>query len=215
MDFARQREQLVRRLRDEGHVASSGLLQALSWVPRELFLPPDVQSHAYEDHPLPIGHGQTMSAPHMVAIICEALDLGPGLRVLEVGTGSGYHAAVTSRLVAPGGRVVSVEWVPELVLEAQTHLQRAGVDTVQVIQGDGGQGHPPGSPYDRIYLTCAAPRVPPPLIDQLQEGGVLLAPLGRDPSELVRVRKTGGVLTDEKLGPCSFVPLMGEFGDPS
>lgn len=213
MDFAAERRGMVRRLEEEGHVRSPAVARAMSEVPRELFLDARYRSQAYEDHPMPIGQEQTMSAPHMVAIMCESLQLAPGLRVLEVGTGSGYHAAVTAHAVRPGGRVYTVERMPELAARARENLRAAQTRDVDVVVGDGSRGHAEAAPFDRIYLTCAAPRTPPPLLDQLAENGILLAPIGRHRSELVRTRRSRGSYASEDLGACAFVPLVGAFGD--
>jgi protein-L-isoaspartate(D-aspartate) O-methyltransferase len=158
----------------------------------------------------------------MVAIMAQALDARPGMRVLEVGTGSGYHAAVVAELVAPRGGagappglVVSVERHDDLAAQARANLGHAGVgpDRVEVVVGDGSAGWPARAPYDRAYLTCAAPTLPAPILDQLVEGGQLLAPVGtRVEQELVRATKEGGVVRTEPLGGCVFVPLVGRFG---
>jgi protein-L-isoaspartate(D-aspartate) O-methyltransferase len=152
----------------------------------------------------------------MVALMAQALDARPGHRVLEVGGGSGYHAAVLARLVAPAGRVVSVEYVPALAEAARAALAPLGLP-VDVEVGDGSLGWPPGAPYDRISVAAAAPSVPPPLVAQLAPGGLLLIPVGpRDLSSLLRVRKMpDGSTQTEDLGPCLFVPLLGAHGWPA
>lgn len=196
---------------DQGVVRDERVRAALERIPRERFLPDDARRDAYVDAPLPIGAGQTISAPHMVAMMAEALELQPGHRVLEVGGGSGYHAAVLAALVAPGGRVVSVEVVPSLAAAARRAL--AAVDPalpVEVVVGDGSRGHVAGAPYDRISVACAAPRVPPPLIEQLAPDGILVIPVGPpDVQELLRVRKDGATAP---LCLVRFVPLVGAFG---
>jgi protein-L-isoaspartate(D-aspartate) O-methyltransferase len=169
-------------------------------VPRHLFLPPEMCEQAYVDTPLQIGEGQTISAPHMVAIMAEALDLHPGLKVLEVGGGSGYHAAVMAELVRPGGKVFTIERIPLLVEMARKNLEAAGYsEVVEVIEGDGTRGLPEHAPYDRISVAAAAPHVPEPLKDQLSDGGKMLVPVG-------------GSWYPENLGGCVFVPLIGEHG---
>lgn len=189
------------------------VVEALRSVPRELFLPSAWSEHAYDDRPIGIGHGQTISAPHMVAIMLDALQLEPGQRVLEVGTGSGYHAALAARLIHPGGRLTSVENVEDLARQARENLIAVGATEVTVVAGDGSQGWPSHAPYDRICLTCAAPRFAPPLLDQLATDGVILGPLGLDPSRLTRARRsTDGSWIEEDLGACAFVPLRGKFG---
>lgn len=211
IDFAAQRAKLVATLLHDGHLRDPRVAEAMRIVPRELFLDAEARARAYEDHPLSIGWGQTMSAPHMVAIMCEALELVPGHRVLEVGTGSGYHAAVVAKLVDPGS-VTTIEYHAALARWAQENLRQAGVLNVRALAGDGGRGVPDDAPYDRIYLTCSAPRIPGPLRSQLAPGGILVAPIGELPSRLLRLRFVQDEWVEEDLGPCAFVPLRGEFG---
>jgi protein-L-isoaspartate(D-aspartate) O-methyltransferase len=148
----------------------------------------------------------------MVAIMSEALIVRPGQRILEVGTGSGYQAAILSRLVGASGRIVTIERNPMLAERAQIALKAFGATNVTTIEGDGSIGHSPLAPYDRIVVTAAAPKLPPPLIDQLTEDGVLLAPVGTRLCDLVRARRTRTGLVEESLGACAFVPLMGIWG---
>ncbi len=208
-----QRDRLVDDLLDRGYVHDPRVAEALRFVPREAFLEARDRSLAYEDRPVWIGWSQTMSAPHMVAIMCEYLDLQPGQRVLEIGTGSGYHAAVTARLVEPGGTVVTTEIIEPLASRAEACLRRAGINNVEVLHTDGSRGVE-GGPFDRIYLTCSAPRIPPPLLEELKTDGILLAPIGEMPSRLVRARRDaeGTGWAEEDLGACAFVPLRGAFG---
>lgn len=213
--FRRQRLELVDRLRSDGHLRSEPVVDAMSRVPREEFVPANAREQAYWDQPLGIGAGQTISAPHMVAIMSEALDVRPGDRVLEIGTGSGYQAAVLGVLVGPVGSVHTIERVPELAEVARAALRRLGASNVHVHIGDGSKGYPMGAPYDRILVTAAAPRIPPPLAEQLAPEGVLLVPIGERTCELVRARRTSQGLQEESLGACAFVPLKGAFGHRS
>jgi len=177
---------------------------------------------AYEDTPLPIGRGQTISAPHMVALMCEYADLEPGMRVLEVGTGSGYHAAVIAEIVAPSdaprekwGHVYTIERIPELAERARENLRRAGYsDRVTVIVGDGTKGYPEKAPYDRIIVTAAAPEVPAPLLDQLRPGGKMVIPIGDRYSQVLYVveKTRKGEIRMKPTIPVLFVPLIGEYG---
>ncbi|HOT93855.1 MAG TPA: protein-L-isoaspartate(D-aspartate) O-methyltransferase [Methanoregulaceae archaeon] len=186
------------------------VLDALRQVPRHLFVPPGFEREAYEDSPLPIGQGQTISQPYIVALMTALLDVGPDDRVLEIGAGSGYQAAVLARLA---GGVITVERLPEVAAQARRNLERVGVKNVEVVVGDGTRGRPESAPYQGIIVTAAAPRVPPPLLEQLADGGRLVAPVGgRDLQELVRVVRRGGRYEYEHAGPVRFVPLVGEHG---
>ena len=139
---------------------SDKVIQAMDEIPRELFIPEHLAAHAYDDTPLPIGHGQTISAPHMVAIMCDILDLHSGMNILEVGGGSGYHAAVMARIIGAEGMVFSVERIPELVELARDNLKKAGIINVAIVQGDGSLGLPDHAPYDRISVAATAPSIP-------------------------------------------------------
>jgi protein-L-isoaspartate(D-aspartate) O-methyltransferase len=183
----------------------------MSRVPRELFLPEALKNRAYDDTPLPIGNNQTISAPHMVAIMCDLLDLENGLSVLEVGGGSGYHAAVMATMVGPKGHVYSVERMPELVAMARKNLEKAGINNVTMIEADGSLGLAEHAPYDRISVAATAPRVPEPLKQQLKIGGKMVLPVGRNYQELLLVTRKNGFVTEEKMGVV-FVPLIGKQG---
>jgi protein-L-isoaspartate(D-aspartate) O-methyltransferase len=216
-----QRKKLVERLVHEGYLKSPAAISAFEIVPRNRFLPDAVRSNAYRDTPLPIGYRQTISAPHMVAMMVEALDLHVGQRVLEVGAGSGYHAAILAEMIAPvhataPGHVYTLELVPELASFARDNLQAAGYgDATSVIHGDGSVGYEAEAPYDRILVTAAAPKVPTALPAQLKPGGILLLPVGRRYSyqDLLKISKgLDGSLVRESLGGVVFVPLRGEDG---
>jgi protein-L-isoaspartate(D-aspartate) O-methyltransferase len=215
MEAEQARRRMVDALVEEGLLRDPAVAEAMRAIPRHAFLPPALRGAAYADAPQPIGGGQTISAPHMVALMAQALDVQPGHRVLEVGGGSGYHAAVLGHLAGPAGRVVSVEYVPDLARSARAALASLRLQ-VEVEVGDGSLGWPPGAPFDRISVAAAAPAIPPPLVDQLAPGGLLLVPAGpRDLSSLLRVRRTPeGALQTEDLGPCLFVPLLGKHGWP-
>lgn len=199
---------LLENLRSQGF--SEQTLGAMAGVDRALFVPEGFRKDAYRDVPLPIGGGQTISAPHMVAILCDLLDLAPGRRVLEVGGGSGYQAAVMARLVEPGP-VHTVEVLPVLAEQARANLRAAGVSNAIVVVGDGSLGLPEHAPYDRIAVTCSAPEVPPPLLEQLAPGGRMAIPLGRVLQELILVVKGDGVVRSPR-GAVAFVPLVGKHG---
>ncbi len=180
-------------------------------VPRHEWVPAMLRTEAYRDTPLPIGEGQTISAPGVVASMTEALELGGDEKVLEVGTGSGFQAAILSPLCR---HIDSIERIPELASAARTVLDRMGVRNVNLFVGDGTRGHPAGAPYDRVIVTAGGPEIPPRLLGQLAEGGVLVGPFGgRDVQELVRMRRTGANrFSREVLGLCQFVDLIGEDG---
>jgi len=214
MDLKEARKRMVRRLIDTGYVSSPAVTKAMETVERHLFLPAQLQGQAYMDTPLHIGEGQTISAPHMVGMMAEALDLHPGLRVLEVGGGSGYHAAVMAELVQPDGKVYSIERIGSLAEMAEKNLALAGYSKmVEMKLGDGTKGWSEEAPFDRISIAAAAPYVPDPLKQQLKEGGKLLIPIGgKWYQDLVLViRKKDGFVTKD-LGGCVFVPLIGEYG---
>ena len=207
-DINRERmveEQLIPRgIHDEA------TLRAMRTVPRHLFVDDAMASAAYGDHPLPIGSGQTISQPYIVAVMTEQLDLAPQDRVLEIGTGSGYQAALLAELA---GTVISVERLADLADRARENLARAGVGGVRVVVGDGTQGYPPEAPYDAIIVTAASPTIPEPLIDQLAEGGRLIAPVGPwDCQDLIKLVKHEGRVETIPLGGVCFVPLIGQFG---
>jgi len=219
--FKKALDDLVRRLRNNGYIKTDEMERAFRTVPREEFVHPDSRNHAYRDSPLPIGLGQTISAPHMCVIMCEALNLKPGLKVLEVGAGSGYHAALCAEMVAPQstqtpGHVYTIEIVAGLIEFARGNLARSGyTDRVSLIHADGGIGLPEHAPFDRILVAAAAPSVPEPLIDQLSPGGIMLIPVGGKGffQELMMVEKDEeGRIVQRRWGGVAFVPLTGEYG---
>jgi protein-L-isoaspartate(D-aspartate) O-methyltransferase len=202
-----ERDALVDRLSRQEDLDSQ-TEAAMRAVPRHVFVPESRRDSAYEDTPLPIGDGQTISAPHMVAIMTDLLDLREGQAVLEVGTGCGYHAAVTAEVVGAEG-VYSVEYHDRLARNARRTLARAGYGGVSVRAGDGKAGWPTHAPYDRAYLTCAAESLPAAVVDQVRAGGVVLAPVGVDQQVLIRAHKQpDGSLRRERHGHVRFVPLQ-------
>jgi protein-L-isoaspartate(D-aspartate) O-methyltransferase len=199
-------QMIEQQLRQRG-IHDERVLHVMSTVPQHLFVPPVLRSRAYEDGPLPIGEGQTISQPYIVALMSESLLLTGTETVLEVGTGSGYQAAVLSRLAR---HVYSIEILPRLAETARERLATLGYANITVIVGDGSQGWVQGSPYQAIIVTAAAPQMPPVLLDQLADGGHLVLPVGSgDDQHLLRLRKTKGEVTQEDLGPVRFVPLVG------
>ncbi len=220
----KMRKRLVDELRLEGYIRSEKVYRAMLRVPRELFVPPDYRDLAYDDRPLPIGHGQTISAPSIVAYMTELLDLDVGMKVLEVGTGSGYQAAVLAEIVAPSdvekqywGHVYSIERIKALADLARRNLEKAGYsDRVTVIVGDGSKGYSDEAPYDRIIITAAAPKIPEPLVEQLKPGGRLVIPVGGVWDQtLYLVEKTiDGRVEKKPTLPVLFVPLIGAYAWP-
>ena len=203
--LSRSRTALLAELARE--VSDPRVLSAIARVPRERFVPPELRLHAYENRPLPIGYGQTISQPLIVAIMTQALDLRGDEKVLEVGTGSGYQAALLSRLAA---HVVTVERVPELARQAEGALAELGYDNVEVHVAGDTLGWPEGAPYDAIIVTAGAPRVPHELVEQMRIGGRMAVPVGsRDLQELVQVVRSPEGPVIISLGPCRFVPLVG------
>jgi protein-L-isoaspartate(D-aspartate) O-methyltransferase len=199
------------QLRNRG-IRDPRVLDAMLHVPRHEFVPASLIKAAYDDRPLPLGDAETISQPYMVAAMTEAARVQPGDKALEVGTGSGYQAAILAYL---GARVYSVERNAALAEMARERLARLGYDGVEVIVGDGSEGYPPAAPYDIIIVTAAAPTVPPALPEQLAEEGRLVIPVGdlRRQDLLLNVKQAGEVKT-RILDPCQFVPLVGKAGWP-
>ena len=210
-DWTERRSWMVwTQIRDRG-VLDPRVLEAMGRVPRERFVPPGLEHHAYGDRALSIGYGQTISQPYMVAMMTEALALEGPERVLEIGTGSGYQAAVLAALAT---EVITIERIPELASEAAARLRGLGYDNVRVEVGDGSLGLPREAPFEGIMVTAAAPAAPPPLLVQLHaEGGRLVLPVGdRSLQQIHVVRRQGTEFTTERRTACRFVPLLGEEG---
>ena len=208
--YVRARSRLVSKLSEQG-IKDARVLDAIRETPRHLLIPEILRVRAYQDRALPIGEGQTISAPGVVARMTQALDLKGDERILEVGTGSGYQAAVLSHLVKS---VISVERIPHLASTARTHLAEMGVRNVTVFLGDGTWGRVEEGPFDGILVTAGGPAPPKPVLLQLRVGGALIGPFGpRDRQQLVRiVRRDRTRFSQEVLGDCSFVDLIGEHG---
>jgi protein-L-isoaspartate(D-aspartate) O-methyltransferase len=191
-------------------ISDKRLLEVMEKIPRHLFVPDNIKEYAYDDSALPIGEGQTISQPYMVTIMTELLELKGTEKVLEVGTGSGYQAAILSSLCK---KVISVERIKPLADKSAKLLAELGYNNVEVVVGDGTEGYEPESPYDGIIVTAACPDIPDPLIRQLKEGGRLILPVGERYSQtLIIVRKEGGKIETEQSIGCVFVPLIGKYG---
>lgn len=220
LDFEEERRNLVEALKRQGILRTPQLTRAFLTVRREVFVPVRMMKNAYDDSPLPTLNGQTISAPHMVAIMNEELDLREGHKLLEVGAGSGYHAAICAEIVSPSGREVSghvftIEYRSELAALARKNLEMTGYsDRVTVIQGDGSLGYPAGAPFDRILVTAAAPDIPEPIREQLKIGGRLVIPVG-PPYSIQKLYVVGRVsetrYQNRQNGDVVFVPLVGKY----
>src|SRR5512143_1971346 len=208
--YALKRQRMVRDDIRGRQVKEPRVLSAMSNVPRHLFVPPEYRDQAYEDHPLPIGEGQTISQPYVVALMTEALKLKAGDRVLEIGTGSGYQAAILAEIVR---EVYTIEIRKNLAEKAESVLKDLGYRNVKVKYGDGYFGWEEAAPFDAVIITAAANHTPPPLIKQLKEGGRLIVPLGSTVyfQTLILATKRKGQLDVEQLGPVAFVPMTGEM----
>jgi len=212
MNFEEEKIKLVNKLKREGRIYSKEIELAFLRINRELFIPKSQERYAYVDSPLQIGEGQTISAPHMVAIMCEKLDIKKGQKILEIGSGSGYHSAIVSEIVGKKGHVYTIERFSSLAKFAKKNLEKAKIDNVTVEVGDGSEGLPNYAPYSRIYVTCASPDIPPPLIDQIKDKGKILIPVGKMICELQLIIKNKEKLSIKNLGGCAFVPLIGKYG---
>ncbi len=211
IDPVRKRERMVREQIEARGVASPEVVAAMRAVPRHLFVQEALSGQAYDDRPQPIGFGQTISQPYIVALMTELLDVRPGMKVLEIGTGSGYQAAVLAEM---GADVYTVERIKELHQQARERLARLGWRFVKLKLDDGTMGWPEEAPYDRIIVTAGGPSVPAPLLDQLADGGVLIIPVGgtRRMQTLRIVRKEKGLVREEDRGGVMFVDLVGKHG---
>jgi protein-L-isoaspartate(D-aspartate) O-methyltransferase len=203
------RERLVETLRDKG-INDLSVLRAFEMTPRHAFIPTGLRHRAYEDSPLPIGNGQTISQPFVHAMYLQLLKLTGAERVLEIGTGSGYQTVLIAHLAA---QVFSIERIGPLLQQAQENIRNSGVNNVSLLLGDGTIGWREYAPYDAILVGAGSPTIPQPLVDQLAEGGRLLVPVGdRDEQKLVLVRKTNGKVDQQDVAPVRFVPLVGSHG---
>jgi protein-L-isoaspartate(D-aspartate) O-methyltransferase len=209
-EYQRLRDLMVETQLIPRGIKDKRVLAAMRRVRRHLFMPESMRYAAYEDRALGIGEGQTISQPYMVAVMTELLELTGTEKVLEIGTGSGYQAAVLAELC---GEVWTVERIPALAVKARQNIETLGYKNVNIVVSDGTLGHNEGAPFDRIIVTAAAPGLPHALIEQLADGGIIIAPVGdRFSQVLVKGRKRGASLNEEYHTPCAFVPLIGEQG---
>mgnify|MGYP001626188342 CR=1 FL=1 len=218
MNFEEERRRLVYLLKREGVIRSKDVEEAFLAIPREYFVPEHLRSYAYVDSPLPIGFGQTISAPHMVAIMTEELDVQPGDTILEVGTGSGYQAAILAYITSKGGgHVYTIEKIGALTKRAIQNIANALpnlLDFITFATGDGSKGLDIFAPFDKIIVTAAAPQIPEPLLKQLKPGGKLVIPVGSRWEQILQIveKNAAGRIRIRNSVPCVFVPLIGEHG---
>jgi len=214
VDWRERNESLIKWMKGTGALKSEALEKALRAVPRHNFVPKKSEEQAYIDEPLPIGEGQTISQPSTVAAMTEALDVRPGQKILEVGTGSGWQAALLAKVTGPKGFVWTIERFSGLAETAKRNLENAGIRNVKVLAGDGSLGVKEGAPYDRIMVTAACPDIPAPLLEQLKVGGKMVLPIGDLYTQqmflIEKVRE--GSITRKSLGGFRFVPLVGKHG---
>lgn len=210
LDFSRARERMVTRQLARRGITDPRVLAAMRAVPRELFVPPELVSHAYDDGPLPIGLSQTISQPYIVALMCQAAGFSGGERALEIGTGSSYQSAVMAHLV---NELFSIESNSTLLERARRRLERESPRPVNLRFGDGTLGWPEAAPFDAIVVTAAMPGIPRPLLAQLSPEGRLIAPIGEDSLQtLVRIERGNGAWHETYFGECRFVPITGRYG---
>jgi protein-L-isoaspartate(D-aspartate) O-methyltransferase len=221
MSFEKKRKNLVKKLKARGILTQDKVVNAIATVPREKFLPEEVKSQAYIDSPLAIGSDQTISAPHMNVMMCQILELEEGDKLLEVGTGSGYHAALCAEIIAPEGsdnpgHVFTIERHEDLAEKARRNLKQTGYENrITVVVGDGTLGYEKEAPYDKILVTAASPsEIPPPLTEQLKEGGILCIPAGskKFSQALYKITKQEGKIKKKRVTGVRFVPLIGKYG---
>lgn len=215
MKYKTKRKNLIEYLISSGYLSKPEVIEAMIKVERHKFIPEDYIFEAYSDRPLPVMNGQTISAPHMVAMMTELLDIKRDSKILEIGSGSGYQAAVLAEL-AREGEIYTIERMPRLAEFAEKNLKKCGYENVFVIVGDGTLGYEEKAPYDRIIVTAGAPKIPDKLLAQLGDKGKMVIPVGgKFQQELIIIEKEKGEIIEKKLGVCVFVPLIGKNGHAS
>lgn len=207
------KEELIKIWISSGTVKDKKVIEAFRKIPREEFVEEARKEESYGDYPLPIGEGQTISQPTTVAIMTQALELQEGHKVLEVGAGSGYQAALISEIIGPKGKIISTEIVPELAELAKKNVKKLNLKNIEILHHDGSNGYAKEAPYDRIIVAAASPKIPRPLANQLKEGGIIIIPVGNMLEQvMVKGRKKSGKIVEEQLGDFVFVPLKGKYG---
>jgi len=211
MNKLQQKNELINVRKQKG-IKDKSVLKAIDKIPRHLFIPKKYQDSAYEDFPLPIGKEQTISQPYTVAFMLQALELKSKHKALEVGTGSGWNAALIAEMIKPG-KIYTTETIPKLAKTAKKNISKTNLKNINIIKTDGSKGHKKQAPYDRIIITAACPSIPQPLINQLKPKGILVAPIGHLYNQtLFKIKKLKNKLKKERLGDFRFVPLTGEYG---
>lgn len=214
IDQRRLRQRMVQEQLIARGITSGSVIKAMLEVPRHHFVPEAIRSQAYADTPLPIGYGQTISLPYTVALMSQNLCVDVGMRVLEIGTGSGYQAAILAKM---GCTVFTIERIAELYVQTKELLRRLDLRSIHLLRRDGTLGLPEAAPFDRIIVTAGGPKIPAPLVEQLDDNGILLVPVGERPrsQRLMRLVKQGNTVRQEDLGQAVFVDLIGDHGWPA
>lgn len=208
-----QKQDLINKWISSGTIKDRKVIEAFKKIPRENFIRKEDIDEVYGDYPLSIGEGQTISQPTTVMLMTEALELKEGHKVLEIGSGSGYQAAIIAELAGKNGKVISTEIIPKIAKFAKENIEKLNIKNIEIINHDGSKGYEKESPYDRIIVTAASPKIPKTLIKQLKEGGIIIIPIG-DLNEQIMVKgiKKNGKIIEENLGQFMFVPLKGKYG---
>jgi len=210
-EYEDERENMVQLIVERG-IKSERVIFAMRVIPRHIFVPEDIKHLAYSDNPLPIGFGQTISQPYITALMTEELEISGGEKILEIGTGSGYHTSILALL---GGEVLTIEYEEKLSREAERKLKELGFKNIKFVVGDGSEGFPKFAPYDRISVSAAAPDIPPPLLEQLKVDGIMVIPIGDEEEQvLCKIIKyiDGSEFSKKEICPCRFVKMRGKFG---
>ena len=208
-----QKQKLIEHWISSGIIKDNKVIEAFKKIPREIFMQAEHKDESYGDYPLPIGEGQTISQPTTVMVMTEALELKQGQKILEVGAGSGYQAAIIASIVGEKGMVISTEIIPKIATIARENIKKMNLKNIRIVECDGSKGYEKEAPYDRIIITAACPKIPKVLISQLKETGIIVAPVGNMVEQaMIKAKKRKGKLVEENLGSFMFVPLKGKYG---